>query len=114
MKLGAAEAVGVDIDPQALLAAARNAEQNRVAARFFGPQNEPAGDYDIVASNILANPLKALAPLLASRVRPGGRLVLSGILEPQAEDVAATFGGELDLAQAADLEGWVLLAGTRK
>ena len=74
MKLGAAAAVGVDIDPQAVLAAARNAEQNRVAARFFGPAIEPGGEYDIVVANILSNPLKALAPLLASRVRPGGRL----------------------------------------
>jgi ribosomal protein L11 methyltransferase len=113
MKLGAAEAVGVDIDPQAVLAAARNAEQNRSAARFLGPHTDPGGEYDIVVANILANPLKALAPLLASRVRSGGRLILSGILESQAEDVAVSYGGDIRPAPAAVLDGWVLLAGTR-
>jgi ribosomal protein L11 methyltransferase len=113
MKLGAAAAVGVDIDPQAVLAAARNAEQNHVAAQFFDPPSEPAGVYDIVVANILSNPLKALAPLLASRVGPGGCLILSGILEPQAEGVVASYASELSLAPAAVLDGWVLLAGTR-
>ncbi len=113
MKLGAAAAVGVDIDPQAVLAAARNAEQNHVAAQFFDPPSEPAGAYDIVVANILSNPLKALAPLLASRVRPGGCLILSGILEPQSEDVVTSYSRELSLAPAAVLDGWVLLAGTR-
>ena len=113
MKLGAAVAVGVDIDPQAVLAAARNAEQNHIAARFLGPDGEPGGEYDIVVANILSNPLKALAPLLSSRVRPGGRLLLSGILEPQAEDVAASYGNALGLTPAAVLDGWVVLAGMR-
>jgi ribosomal protein L11 methyltransferase len=114
MMLGASAALGVDIDPQAVLAAARNAEQNRVAARFVGPADEPGGEYDIVVANILSNPLKALAPLLAARVRPGGRLALSGILEPQAQDVAASYAGALCLAPAAVLDGWVLLTGVRQ
>jgi ribosomal protein L11 methyltransferase len=113
MKLGAAQAVGVDIDPQAVLAAARNAEQNRIAAQFFGPEAEPSGEYDMVVANILANPLKLLAPLLASRVRRGGHLILSGVLEQQAEDVAQSYAGRIDLAPAAVLDGWVLLAGRR-
>jgi ribosomal protein L11 methyltransferase len=113
MKLGAAAAVGVDIDPQAVLAAARNAEQNRIAARFLDPDADPGGEYDIVVANILSNPLKALAPLLASRVRPGGYLILSGILEPQAEDVATSYPSALRLMPCAVLDGWVLLAGQR-
>jgi len=113
MKLGAAAAVGVDIDPQAVLAATRNGGQNRVAARFFDPQAEPGGAYDIVVANILADPLKVLAPLLVSRVRSGGELVLAGILESQAEGVAAAYAGVMDLAPVAAREGWVLLAGRR-
>ncbi len=113
MKLGAGAAAGIDIDPQAVLAATRNAEQNRVAAHFAGTDGEPAGEYDIVVANILSNPLKALAPLLTSRVRPGGWLILSGILEIQAEDVAASYGPVLHLAPVAMLDGWGLLAGQR-
>jgi ribosomal protein L11 methyltransferase len=114
LKLGALGAVGVDIDPQAVLAATRNAEQNRVAAHFFGPGREPCGEYDIVVANILSKPLQALAPLLASRVRSGGHLVLSGILESQADEVAASYASAVRLAPVASLEGWVLLAGARQ
>lgn len=113
MRLGAGAAVGVDIDPQAVLAAARNAEQNRSAVRFVAPEADPGGEYDIVIANILSTPLQALAPLLSSRVRPGGRLALSGILESQAADVAASYAAALRLAPVAAQDGWVLLAGTR-
>lgn len=113
MKLGASAAAGVDIDPQAVLAATRNADQNRVAACFTGPDSAPAGEYDIVLANILSNPLKALAPLLASRVRPGGWLVLSGILATQAEDVAMSYAPALRLAPVAVRDGWALLTGRR-
>jgi ribosomal protein L11 methyltransferase len=114
MKLGAAAVAGVDIDPQAVLAAARNAEQNRIAAQFTGPNGEPAGAYDIVVANILSSPLKALAPLLTSRVRPGGWLALSGILESQAAEVAASYAPACALAPAAVLDGWALLVGRRR
>jgi ribosomal protein L11 methyltransferase len=113
MKLQAGEAIGVDIDPQAVLVAARNAEQNRIAARFLGPDALPAGEFDVVIANILANPLKALAPLLAARFRRGGFLILSGILEQQAGDVATSYAAALALRPAAVLDGWVLLAGRR-
>jgi ribosomal protein L11 methyltransferase len=113
MKLGAAAAVGVDIDPQAVLAAIRNADQNRIAARFLGPDAESGDEYDIVVANILSNPLKALAPLLASRVRHGGHLILSGILEAQAGGVAASYEETLPLTPTAVLDGWVLLTGAR-
>ena len=113
MKLGAREAVGVDIDPQAGVAAARNADENRIAARFVAPDAERGGEYDIVVANILSNPLQALAPLLAARVRRGGCLALSGILEPQAQHVAASYASVLHLAPAAVLDGWVLLTGSR-
>ncbi|HQR53107.1 MAG TPA: 50S ribosomal protein L11 methyltransferase [Burkholderiales bacterium] len=113
MKLGAAVVHGVDIDPQAVLAAVGNAEQNRVAAHFTGPDAAPVAVYDIVLANILSNPLKALAPLLTSRVRPGGWLLLSGILQAQAADVVASYAPALHLAPVAVLDGWALLAGRR-
>lgn len=113
MKLGAAEAIGVDIDPQAIVAATRNAEQNRVAARFVGPEDLGSGEFDVVVANILANPLRALAPLLTGRLRRGGWLLLSGILESQAEAVGASYAALLPLATAGTCEGWVLLAGRR-
>jgi len=113
MKLGAAKAVGVDIDPQAVLAAARNAELNGVAADFVSPDALAPGEFDIVVANILAHPLRALAPLLAARVRRGGWLVLSGVLERQAEDVAASYAETLPLSIHEVDEGWALLVGHR-
>lgn len=113
MKLGAVRAAGVDIDPQALLAAERNALQNRVAARFSVPETAPPDECDIVVANILANPLKTLSPTLVARVRGGGSLVLSGILPQQADGVAAAYAESIPLTIAAEDDGWVLLAGTR-
>jgi len=113
MKLGAARATGVDIDPQAILAARANAMQNLVSADFHVPRGDPESPAHVVLANILANPLIALAPLLAAATRPGGRLVLSGILESQAADVCAAYGRWFDLAIGGDSEGWVLIAGDK-
>ncbi len=68
----------------------------------------------MVVANILTNPLKAMAPLLAGRVRPGGRLVLSGILAEQAEDVMAIYRTWFAFDPPETDEGWVRLAGTRQ
>jgi len=111
--LGAARATGVDIDPQAVLAARANAVQNRVAADFHVPGGEPETPADIVLANILANPLIALAPLLAAATLAGGRIVLSGILEEQADDVRAAYRDAFDLRVEAVDDGWVLLTGTK-
>lgn len=111
--LGARAATGVDIDPQAVLAASKNAAQNRADARFLDPDDLAPGEFDVVVANILANPLKALAPLLASRVRRAGDLILSGVLESQAPDVAASYAPIITLVPAAVSDGWVLLAGRR-
>ena len=113
LRLGAAVARGVDIDPQALVAARFNAGQNEVAAEFATPGNETAFAADIVVANILANPLIALAPLLAAATRPCGFVVLSGILDEQAEEVARAYGQWFEMEPAAVEEGWVLLAGRR-
>ena len=80
-RLGAGRVVGTDVDRQAMRASEDNARANGVAATFVLPDALPAGDFDIVVANILANPLTLLAPALALRVRAGGRIALSGILE---------------------------------
>ncbi|QNM96107.1 50S ribosomal protein L11 methyltransferase [Chitinimonas koreensis] len=112
--LGAGETHGVDIDAQAMLASRQNAEQNQVEAEFFLPDAAPERTYDLVVANILTNPLKMLAPLLAGRCRSGGRLVLSGILAEQADEVIAIYADAFELAVSAEREGWVRLAGRRR
>lgn len=112
-KLGAAQVDGIDIDPQAVTASNDNAVLNAVSARFGLPGELPEQTYDVVVANILTNPLKAMAPLLAGKVRTGGRLVLSGILAEQAEDVMARYQQWFVFDPPASDEGWVRLAGTR-
>lgn len=114
LKLGAAAADGTDIDPQAVSAAENNAAENDAPARFFLPDALPAGQYDIVLANILANPLRLLAALLAERTKTGGRIVLSGLLAEQAEELAAIYGQWFDLDPAATDEGWACLSGVKR
>jgi ribosomal protein L11 methyltransferase len=114
LKLGAQHAVGVDIDPDAVIAARANAERNRVPAEFFDTRAPFSLTADLVVANILANPLKVLAPLLASHCAMGARLALSGILAPQAKDVEARYASWFVFEPAAEMEGWVCLSGMRK
>lgn len=113
-KLGAAQVDGIDIDPQAVTASCDNAALNAVTARFGLPGALPDQTYDVVVANILTNPLKAMAPLLAGKVRTGGQLVLSGILAEQADDVMAIYQQWFVFDPPETDEGWVRLAGTRK
>ena len=113
VKLGAGPVVGVDVDAQAVTAARDNAERNRVEASFHLPDAAPAGQFDILVANILTNPLKALMPLLAARVKAGGRIALSGILAEQAEDVMAIYGRAFAMRLWKEEEGWVCLEGRR-
>lgn len=112
-RLGAGPVAGTDIDANALAAAAANADRNGVELALVHSEQRIVKEFDIVVANILANPLCVLAPLLTGLVRPGGHLVLSGILDAQAAQVQAAYlpGVPLDLAGAS--EGWVLLAGQR-
>jgi ribosomal protein L11 methyltransferase len=112
-KLGATPVVGVDIDPQAVSAAIANAERNRTDARFADSGQPLSGEYDLVVANILANPLRMLAPAICSHVRAGGRLALSGILAEQAEELMAIYANWIPLAIADTREGWVCLAGQK-
>jgi ribosomal protein L11 methyltransferase len=114
VKLGAGRVVGVDIDPQAVESALDNAGRNAVQADFRMSGDLPEGDYDVVVANILTNPLKALMPLLAGRACSGGRIILSGILEAQAEEVMAIYSAAFEMHHAAVDEGWALLTGIRK
>jgi ribosomal protein L11 methyltransferase len=101
--LGAGRVVGVDIDPQAPPA-------------DFGHRRASSGarePFDVVVANILANPLMLLAPALARRVRVGGRIVLSGILASQTEDVLDAYGRWFRIGGGETEEGWVALVGVR-
>ena len=113
-KLGAGAVVGVDIDPQAVQAARDNAERNAVAANFYLPDGLPEAQYAVVIANILSNPLKVLAPLLAARVQPHGQIVLSGILAEQAEEMRALYGEWFDMRPALCEEGWACLTGVKR
>jgi ribosomal protein L11 methyltransferase len=113
-KLGAREVHAVDLDARALEVAAANARRNAVVLRVAAPARLPAGTYDVLVANILANPLIALEPELAARTRPGGRIALSGILAAQAAEVLAAYGADFDCAPSAFEEGWVLVQGLRR
>ena len=114
MKLGAARAFGVDIDPAAVDAARENARRNGVACEFLDSRAQLAIEADIVVANILANPLKLLAPLLSRQVRGGGRIALSGILERQRAEVEESCAPWFDFEIPSRDEGWVCLSGVRK
>lgn len=111
--LGAGAVHGTDVDAQALEASRENARANGVRASFVAPDRLDPAPCDIVVANILANPLVMLAPALAHRARPGGRIALSGILADQTNDVAAAYRPWFTLAPWRAAEGWVLLAGAR-
>jgi ribosomal protein L11 methyltransferase len=115
LALGARFAYAVDNDPQALAATHANAALNDAADRLFigAPEALPAVAVDVLLANILAGPLVALAPTFASHVVPGGMLVLSGILEPQAAAVAAAYAPFFGRLEQATRDGWVRLAGRR-
>jgi ribosomal protein L11 methyltransferase len=112
-KLGAARVRGVDIDQQAVLSSRYNAERNCAIAEFSSADEAPPEPSDVVLANILSNPLKVLAPLLARLTLSGGTLVLSGILPAQAADVADAYRSWFHMEPAAMDDGWVRLSGTR-
>ncbi len=116
-KLGCNPVVGTDIDPQAMVAARSNAEVNNTQIRFVlptegAPELAAETKYDIVMANILANPLQVLAPALVNKMRPGGQIILSGVLARQAEEVITTYSQWLKLSVWKESEGWVCLHGT--
>lgn len=123
LKLGAAHVTGIDIDPQAIKASQENASCNHCdPARFiFSTRYRAAAkdlksneQVDVVVANILANPLIMLAPVLSQAIRKEGRIVLSGVLQEQAEEVNNVYQQWFDMCIANKQEDWVLLTGIRK
>lgn len=116
LKLGAKSAIGIDIDPQAILASRNNAEQNGVMDRLqlFLAKDQPENlQADVVVANILAGPLKELAPQIISLVKPQGDLGLSGILASQAESVCEAYQADFALDPVAEKEEWCRITGVK-
>ena len=111
-RFGAGDTDAVDIDPAAVASAQVNAATNGVALNVGLPERAQ-GLYGVVLANILATPLKVLAPLLCSHVTPGGSLVLAGILSRQAEELQAAYAPHLALSVADEQDGWILMTATR-
>jgi ribosomal protein L11 methyltransferase len=109
---GATQIDAVDIDPAAVVATRQNAEVNQVVVNAGLPELAN-GEYRLVLANILATPLKLLAPLLCGHLADGAQLLLAGLLERQAEEIAAVYAPWLDLRVADQEDGWVLMSGRR-
>lgn len=116
LKLGAAAAVGVDNDPQALTASLDNAERNAVADRLTVclPQDFDSPPADVFVANILAGPLGELAPTFAAAARPGAPFAISGILAGQQDELLARYGEWFDELRVDMREGWVRISGRRR
>lgn len=110
-KFGASAVCAVDIDPAAVQATLDNAKNNAVRLEA-GLPDAATGSYALVVANILSSPLKVLAPLLCSLTQSGGRLLLSGILERQAEDLQAAYAQFCQLQVLDTQEGWILMSAT--
>jgi len=105
---GATSVDAVDIDAAAVESAGHNAAANHVTIRCGLPELA-SGLYQTVLANILATPLKVLAPLLCSRVAPGGHLVLAGILERQEDELIRAYAPSARLSVASSRDGWILM-----
>ncbi|WP_409160285.1 50S ribosomal protein L11 methyltransferase [Pectobacterium sp. B2J-2] len=117
LKLGATRAIGIDIDPQAIQASRDNAQRNGVSERLelYLPKDQPADlSADVVVANILAGPLRELAPLISDLPKAGGHLGLSGVLATQAEGVAEAYADKFTLDPVAEREEWCRITGIRK
>jgi len=110
---GARDVDAVDIDPAAVQATEDNAAANGVSLRA-GLTQAVEGHYGVVLANILATPLKLLAPLLCERLKPQGHLVLAGILERQADELKAAYAPWLALHVDDAQDGWILMTGRRR
>ncbi len=115
MLLGAKEVFALDIDPQALIATANNAEANKVGGKITTgiPSELPSKSGDVIMANILANPLIELSKSIVSQVKPGGHIVLSGILEKQKDEVLTAYSPWIKEHQVTIQDNWVMINGTR-
>ena len=115
LKLGALEAIGIDNDPQALIASVDNAERNDVAARLkvFLPDDAPRAEYPVVLANILAKSLVDLYEHIRDACQPGGTVVLSGILRDQADEVVAAYTPDFESFEVVPQDDWVRIIARR-
>ena len=116
LKLGAARVIGIDIDPQAIQASRDNAERNGVADQIelYLPADQPQDvEADVVVANILAGPLRELAPLIAGHGKPGSLMALSGVLESQAPELETIYGQWFEMDPTAVKEEWCRLSGRK-
>jgi ribosomal protein L11 methyltransferase len=111
-KHGAQQILAVDIDPAAVEATRLNADANHVQL-VAGLPDAAVGEHDLVLANILATPLKVLAPLLCSHVRSGGHLVLAGILARQADELKAAYAPWVALEVSDEEDGWILMTARK-
>ncbi|MCK9688460.1 50S ribosomal protein L11 methyltransferase [Scleromatobacter humisilvae] len=109
---GGAPIDAVDIDPAAIATTAQNAADNGVTLRSGAP-DMASGEYPLVLANILATPLKMLAPLLCGHVAQGGHLVLAGILDRQADELKAAYAPWIALEVSNTVDGWILMTGRK-
>ncbi len=125
LKLGAGHVTGIDIDPHAVKASQANAllndcDQSKLFFSTHYQTNDPddktgeTRQVDIVIANILSNPLIMLAPILEQATRKGGQIVLSGILQAQADEVKVTYQKWFDMQSSYEQDGWILLTGIKK
>lgn len=113
-KLGAKQVDGVDIDPQAIESSLYNAENNNVKVNFSLPNSFNSKQYDVVIANILSNPLRMLASALSSYVKQNGKIILSGILADQIEEMSEIYSEWFNMRTYTVQEGWACLEGIRK
>lgn len=111
--LGATHMVGIDIDPQAILASGENAERNNINKQdieLYLPEDAPSVQVEVVLANILAGPLVELKDAILSYLLPGGHLVLSGILASQSQDVVDAYKERCDILDVSEEDGWVRIS----
>lgn len=116
LKLGAKHAVGIDNDPQAIIATRDNAERNGLADHVdvYLPDEAPTRTYPVVVANILASALDQLAETISAQVAPGGVLAMSGILKGQEDELLIRFAPWFEQLEVAQQEDWVLISGRRR
>jgi ribosomal protein L11 methyltransferase len=110
--LGASQVTGLDIDPQALLATEHNASLNDLVVETLLPDQTPSCTFDVVVANILANPLIDLADTLNNLTQPGGKIIMAGLLDEQADHVRAAYPN-IHFDADVSKEGWTCLSGTK-
>jgi ribosomal protein L11 methyltransferase len=116
LKLGAKRVVGIDIDPQALLASQDNANRNDIGDKIelYLPEHQPDLQADVVLANILAAPLRELRTVITAYCKTGGKLVLSGILDNQAQEINDLYSQDFHM-EPIEIDGeWARVSGTRK